>query len=124
MDSVHTVFGVEVNHFALVCNTLSYHAVLLYDPTTFCFTTAVITCPLLKVPKNGKVTYSVDTERQEIGFGATATYSCNHESLGVNGDRVRVCGPGHGIHGYHYYRDLIGVWSGGDPTCECECVCV
>ena len=73
---------------------------------------AVITCPLLEAPVNGIITYSVDTESEGIGFGVSATYSCNHESLGLRGgDRVRVCGPdGDG--------DRIGKWSEEGPTCE------
>ena len=75
---------------------------------------AVITCPLLEALRlvNGIVAYSVDTENEGIGFGATATYSCNHESLGLSGGgRERVCGPdGDG--------DLVGKWTGRGPFCK------
>ena len=80
----------------------------------------------MEAPTNGTVTYSVDIETEAIGFGAVATYSCDHVSLGVRGDRVRVCKPGN--HGYKYGHryELIGIWSEWNPTCECKCkpVCV
>ena len=81
----------------------------LLPECNICIFPAVITCPLLEVPI---ITYSVDTESEGIGFGVSATYSCNHESLGLRGgDRVRVCGPdGDG--------DRIGKWSEEGPTCE------
>ena len=89
----------------------------------------MITCPLLEAPENGTVTYSVDTETEGIGFGAMATYSCNHESLGVSGDRVRECKPG--SHGNWFGYELVGIWSEKSPSCECKnkckcnvCVCV
>ena len=69
----------------------------------------MIECPLLQVPKNGSILYSVDVDKG-IGFGVTATYMCEVEGLGLSGgDTVRTCGPG---------RDLTGQWSGEAPSCE------
>ena len=79
-------------------------------------------CLQLEVPTNGTVSYSVNTEAEGIGFGAVATYSCNHQSLGVRGDRVRVCKPGSHGYGYDHGYQLVGVWSGWNPSCECKYV--
>ena len=80
----------------------------------------MVVCPQLEAPVNGSVTYSVDTEIEGIGFGAVASYSCNHSSLGVRGDRVRVCEPGSHGDGYRHGYQLVGMWSGWTPSCECE----
>ncbi len=72
----------------------------------------MVTCPTLVLPNNGSIVYSVDTVR--IGYGVTATYSCDVEGLGLSkGDTVRTCAPdGDG--------DDIGQWTGYAPSCESE----
>ena len=102
----------------ITCSLQSQYVYIISVIDKQLFLTAVVVCPLLEVPENGTVTYSVDTETEEIGFGATATYSCNHESLGLSGgERVRVCVPdGDG--------DLIGQWSKKAPSCKSEYLCL
>ena len=52
----------------------------------------------------------MDISTEAIGFGVTATYSCDQEFEGLSkGDEVRECGPdGNGD----------GKWSGAAPYCE------
>ncbi len=70
----------------------------------------MVTCPTLVPLNNGSIVYSVDTER--IGYGVTATYSCDVEGLGLTrGDTVRTCAPDGGD---------IGKWTGYAPSCESE----
>ena len=53
-------------------------------------------CPLLKDPENGKVTFS----------GDEATTVCN-SGYAVFGSKTRKC-------------DISGKWSGTDATCRCK----
>ena len=64
--------------------------------------TALVECPDLMDPDNGRVDY-------ETQVGSSATYTCN-TGYQLIGTSTRTC-------------QSDGTWSGSDPTCTCMYLC-
>ncbi len=98
------VFGMAVNQLVQV------RIVKLYTVSISCvfFSPATLaTCSDLTAPTNGMIAYDMESMNARP-LNTVATYTCITGYM-VTGDMTRTCGAG-------------GVWSGTDPTCECDSI--
>ena len=84
------------------CGISEEIAVIVFFPAT---TTA--TCSDLTDPTNGMIGYDMET-MDARPMNTVATYTCVTGYM-LDGDRTRTC-------------EATGMWSGTDPTCECESI--
>ena len=71
---------------------------------------AAIECPSLSLT-DGTITYAADTT-PDFSIGNVATHTCS-AGFALVGDVTRTCMDDD-------QADIIGVWSGSAPTCECK----
>ena len=69
-----------------------------------------MTCSDIADPANGQIVFSPD-QTAPFTYGTLASFSC-FTSYGLDGETTRHCG-GNG-------SSVNGVWSGSNPTCNCE----
>ncbi len=83
------------------------HTTVLSNINKLFFPT-VIECPPLLTITNGMISYSPD-DIPDYDLGTEATYTCE-AGFYLEGNEVRVCMDDDGM-------DIIGAWSGQEPTC-------
>ena len=71
------------------------------------FAVSTTTCSDLTAPTNGMIAYNMES-MDTRPLNTVATYTCI-TGYTVTGDMTKSCGAG-------------GMWSGTDPTCECESI--